>query len=102
MRNIHDDRQMRLLLEYRHSADVERVARPVFKGADTAFHQDDVGVAAANDVLGSEHCFFHGCAKAPLEQHGLLDLTQRPQQEAVLHVARTHPEEVNIVGHHRD
>src|SRR5690606_1066108 len=46
--------------------------------------------------------FLHGGAKAVLEDNRLADVTERFQQKAVLHITGTHPENIDIIGHHWD
>jgi hypothetical protein len=48
MARIDKDRQVCLAFQDRDGADVERVARAGFKGADAAFTENDVLVAAAS------------------------------------------------------
>ena len=48
---VDDDRQVRELLEHRHSRKVECVSRVVVVGANAALAEDDLLVAAGHDVL---------------------------------------------------
>ena len=93
---------MRLELEHRHAADIERVARPLLVSADAALDEDDVRIAAADDVLRGIQELLQRGGQAALEDDRLGLLAQRAQQEAVLHVARAHPEDVDVIQHHID
>ena len=84
---IDDDRQVAHALEHRHCGDIQRVAGVFFVGADAAFAQNDIFVAAGHDIFGRHKEFFHRVGKAALEQDGLAGLPQFLEQLEVLHIA---------------
>ena len=93
---VHDDGQMGLLVDDRHSGEVEGVAGVLLEGADTALTEDDLLVAAGHDVLGAHDPLFDGVAEAALEQNGLVHLAHSLEQLEVLHIAGTDLHHVHI------
>src|SRR6266478_8373311 len=91
---------MRKFFDHGDGGDIERVARVGFEGADAALAEDDVVVAAGQDVLGAEEKLFHGGGHAALEEHGLADLAERAEEVVVLHVARADLEDIDVAEHH--
>src|ERR1700731_1807030 len=91
---------MRELFDYGDGGDVEGVARVRFEGANAALAEDDVIVAAGEDVLGAEEQLFHGGGHAALEEYGLADFTEGAKEIIVLHVARADLEDVDVAEHH--
>src|SRR5882724_10047181 len=102
VRRIGNHREMRKLLDDGNGCDVERVASVGLEGADAAFAEDDVVVAAGKNVFGAHKKFLHGGGETALEQNGLANFAEGAQQKIVLHVARADLEHVNVAGHHGD
>ena len=102
VRRIADDGQVRKLLDDRDGGDVHRVAGVGLEGADAALAEDDVVVAAGEDVFGGEQQLFDGGGDAALEQHGLADRAELAQQVEVLHIARADLEEIDVGQHQLD
>src|SRR5208337_215075 len=102
MRRVRGNRQVRQLVDNRNRRNVERVARIGLEGPNAPFAQDNLIVAARHDVFSREQQFFDGGGDAPLQQHRLADLAQFAQQVEVLHVARTHLEDVDVGQHQLD
>src|SRR5207248_1294639 len=93
---------MRELVNYGNRRDIERVAGVGLKGANAALAEDHVVVAARHDVFGREQQLFQGRRDAALQQHRLAYLTEFTKQIEILHVARSHLQNVNIRQHERD
>ena len=87
---------MGLLVDDRHSGEVEGVAGVLLKGADAALTEDDLLVAAGHDVLGAHDPLFDGIAEAALEQNGLVHLAHSLEQLEVLHIAGADLHHVHI------
>ena len=77
---VDNDRQMRQLMQHKHSREVERVARVIMKRADAAFAEDDLLVAAGHDVFRAHQQLFERVGQAALEQDGLVRLAKLTQQ----------------------
>ena len=60
---------MRQLLDQRHRADVERVARGGLERADAAFAENHAGVSFLQDVFGGQQEFFNRGVHAAFQQH---------------------------------
>ena len=99
---VDEDRQMREFLDDRNGRQIEGVAREGFKGADAAFAQDHVGVAARQDVLRREQPLLHRRGDATLEQDRLARASQFAEQRVVLHVARADLVDVGVLPDHFD
>ncbi len=65
------------------------------EGADPAFAEDDVLVAAAHDVFGRHQQLVDRVGKAALEQNRLADAAKLLEQFEVLHVARADLDDVD-------
>ena len=98
MRRIDDHRQVGEVVEERDRGEVHRVARVGLERADAALAQDDVGVAAADDVLRRHQPFLDGRAVAALEHHRAGDASDVAQQRVVLHVPGADLEDVGVLG----
>lgn len=94
---VYDDRQVALMLDGQHGAEVQRVAGVRFKGADAPFAEDDVAVAAGHDVFRRHKPFFDGRAEAALEEDGLARLADGLEQLEILHVAGADLDDVDVV-----
>src|SRR5688572_148574 len=99
---IRDDRQVAQLLDHRDGGDVERVPRCRLERADAALAEDDVVVAAGQDVFRRQQPLLDRRRDTALEQHRLALVTQFPQQGEVLHVAGADLEDVTVVGDQLD
>ena len=95
---IEEHGQMRELFDDRDGVDVGGVTRGLIEGADAAFAQDHLAVSLDQDVLGRHQPLFDGRHHAAFEQHRARRFTGRPQQGIVLHVARTHLDDVGVAG----
>ena len=67
MRRIGKHWKVRECLDYRYSGDIESVAGVGFKGANTAFAEDDVVIAARKNVFGAKKKLFDGGGHAAFE-----------------------------------
>ncbi len=66
-------------------------------GADAAFAQDNLFVAARHDVFGAHQQLLNGAGQAALEQNGLVDFSERFQQLEVLHIACADLNDIDIL-----
>ena len=95
---VDDHGQVREAVQDGDHREVDRVARGRLVGADAAFAEHHVRVAARHDVLGAHEQFLEGGAHAALEENGLLRVRAHLLQEVeVLHVARTDLDHVHVV-----
>ena len=78
VRRVGDDRQVGEFVDDRDGGDVERVARVGLEGADAALAEDDVVVAAGQDVFGRQQPLLNRRRHAALEQDRLADLRRAP------------------------
>ena len=69
VRWIENDGQMREIFQHGNRVDIGRVARGRFECADAALAQDDLFVAAREEVFGRHEQFFDGGAETALEQN---------------------------------
>ena len=69
---------------------IQRVAGVVVKGADAPLAENDLLVAVGHDVLGAHQQLLQCVGKAALEENGLVELAQFPQQVKILHIPGTH------------
>ena len=91
---------MREFVDHRNRGDVHGVARGRLVGADAAFAEDHVVVAAGQDVLAESSSSSMVAAMPRLNSIGLRDIAQLAQQIEVLHIARADLEEIDV-GQHR-
>jgi hypothetical protein len=91
---VHDDREVGLLLQHRHGADVEREAGGALERLDPALAEDHARIPLLEDVLGGHQKLLDRGGGAALEQHGLVGLPDLREQVEVLHVARADLEHV--------
>ena len=89
-------------MQHGDGGDVHGVAGVCLVGADAALAEDEVVVAAGEDVLGREQHLLDGGRDAALQQHGRARVAKLAQQVEVLHVARAHLEEVDVGDHGLD
>src|ERR1039458_9596065 len=95
---VHDDGKVRHRLQHGHCSDVECVASGSFKGADTAFTENDLRIARHGDHLrGTEKVFERG-RHAALEQNRPSTLSESFKESIVLHAARAHLHDVSVFG----
>ena len=66
MAGVYDNREMALLADHRHGADVQSVAGRGLIGADTALAEYDIWIPLRNDVLCCIEPFINGSAQASL------------------------------------
>ena len=99
---VHDDGQMGLFVDDRHSGEVEGVAGVLLKGADAPLAENDLLVAAGHDILCGHDPLLDGVAQAALEQNRLVHLTHGLEQLEILHVAGTDLYHVHIFLKLRD
>ena len=88
VRGVDDHRQVRLLLEHRDRAQVERVPRRRLEGPDPALAEDDLLVPLLGDVLGRHQELLHRGRRPALEENRLVGPADLGQQQEVLAVAR--------------
>ena len=98
MRRVDDHRQVRVQLQPRHRAEVEREARGGLERADPALAQDHVLVALLEDVVGGLQQLVERRRQPALEQHRLAELARDLEQRVVLHVARADLDDVGVLG----
>lgn len=96
---IHKHRQMSQLLKLAYRREIKGVACSGLKSPDAPFAENDVPIAFADDILCGHQYILNGCGHTPLEDNGLLSLTQRSEQPEVLHVSSADLEGVRICGH---
>src|SRR6266849_1078098 len=94
--------EMRKFFDYGDGGDVERVARVGLEGTDAALADNDVVIAAGEDVLGAEQQLFHGGGHAALEEDRLADFAECAEEIIILHIARADLEDVHVAEHHLD
>ena len=97
-RRVDDHRQVRVQLEPRDRAEVEREARRGLEGADPALAEDHVLVALLEDVVGGLQQLVERRRQPALEQHRLAELARDLEQRVVLHVARADLHDVGVLG----
>src|SRR5690242_13502600 len=102
VRRIGDHREMRKFFDDGDSCDVEGVAGVGLEGTDAAFAEDDVVIAAGENVFGTEEKLFHGGGHAALEEDRFADFAESAEKIIILHVAGADLEDVDIFGHHTD
>src|SRR5437870_4948316 len=102
VRRVGQNGQVRKLLDYGNSGDIQSVARGRFKGADSALAEDHVVVAAGHDVFGAEQPFLDGGRHTALQQHRLVYNAQGAQKMVILHIARAHLQNINVRKHRND
>src|SRR5216683_99189 len=100
VRRIGNHGQVGKFFDDGNGCDVESVAGVGFERANAALAENDVVVAAGEDVFGAHEKFFHGGGHAALEKNGLADFAQRAKEVVVLHVARADLEDVDVTHHH--
>ena len=98
VRGIDDHRQVRVQLQPRHRAEVEREAHGAVERADPALAEDHALVALLEDVVGGLEQLVEGRGEAALQQHRLAELADDLEQPVVLHVARSDLDDVNGIG----
>src|ERR1035437_6613101 len=96
------DRQVGEFLDYGNGGEIEGVAGVGFEGADAALAEDDVVIAAGQDVLGGEQEFLDAGRDAAFEQHGFGLLAELAQEVEVLHIARADLNDVGVFREQRD
>ena len=96
---VDDHRQVRLLLEHRDRAEVERVPGRGLEGLDSPLAEDDPVVPLPRDVLGRHQELLHGRGRPALEQHRLVDPPDLRQEQEVLHVAGADLDHVGDLDH---
>ena len=98
MARVEDDRQMGLLPHQRNDGEVRRVAGRGLEGADAAFAQHHVRIAAQQDILRRTEPLLERAGKAALQDDRLSDLADLGQEIEVLHVPRADLEDVHVFG----
>ena len=99
---VAEDGEVGELFEDGDGGDVHGVAGVGFEGADAALAEDEVVVAAGEDVLGGEEDFLDGGGDAALHEDGLADVAELAEEVEVLHVARADLEAVDVGEHGLD
>jgi hypothetical protein len=93
---VNDDGEVGDAVDFGDDGEGEGVAAVGFEGADAAFAEDDVGVAAGHDVFGGEEEFIEGGGEAALEEYGFLLIADGVEEVVVLHVAGADLEDVGV------
>src|SRR6267154_4841974 len=91
---------MRKFFDDGNRGDIERVAGISLERADAALAENDVVIAAGQNVFGAHQKFFHGGGHAAFQQDGFADFTKRAKEIVVLHVARANLKNVHVTQHH--
>src|SRR6267154_474456 len=91
---------MRKFFDYGNRGDIERVAGISLERADAALAENDVVIAARQNVFGAHQKFFHGGGHAAFQQDGFADFAKRAKEKVVLHVARANLKNVHVTEHH--
>lgn len=99
---VHDNRQMRKVLDGGDGGKVEGVPRIGLVGADAALTEDDVRIAFVQDVFGGVQPLVEGGGEAALQHDGFLGAADFLQQAEVLHVAGANLQEVGVFGNGLD
>src|SRR6201992_185137 len=102
VRGIGKHRKMRELLDDRDGGDVHGIAGIGFESANASLAKHHIVITAGQDVLRRKQQLFQGRCNAALEQHRLAHQANLAQQIEVLHIARTHLENVNVGKHEID
>ena len=96
MGRVDDDRQVAEHLNQRNSGDIQIIADQLLKGTDAALAQDNIGIAACENVLGSHEELLHGGGQTALEEDRLFRAAQLLKQHEVLHVAGAKLDDIYI------
>ena len=109
---IHDHGQVGQLMEKGHGGEIQGAAHAAGKGADAPLAEDDVFIAAGEDVFGAEEQLLHRGGRASFQKNGLMAAPQGAQKVVVLHIAGAHLQNIDVLkqgevggahdlGHHR-
>ena len=93
---VDDDGQVAEHFNQRNSGDIQIIADQLLKGTDAALAQDNIGIAACEDVLGSHEELLHGGGQTALEEDRLVAAAQFLEQHEVLHIAGTKLDDIHI------
>src|SRR5579875_356561 len=93
---------MALSLDVGYGAQIQHVARRIFKRTHAALTQHHVGIALRQNVLCRHQQVFDCGAHAALEQHRLACLADFTQQVEVLHVASANLKHIGVAKDHID
>ena len=96
MAGVYQHRQVGGPLQHGDGGHVQSGTGGGHAAAYTALTQDDLLVAAGEQVLRCQQEFLHRGGEAALQQHGAAQLAQRFQQRIVLHIAGTDLQHVHI------
>src|SRR5207244_4225476 len=102
VRRVDDHGQVRLLLQDRDGADVEREPHRGLEGLDPTLAEDHARVPLLDDVLGRHQELLDGRREAALEQHRLVRPTDLAEEREVGHVARADLDHVGRLDHRLD
>ena len=95
---VHDNRQVRKVLDGGDGGKVEGVPRIGLVGADAALTENDVRIAFVQDVFGGVQPLVEGGGEAALQHDGLLGAADFLQQAEILHIAGADLQKVGILG----
>ena len=93
---VDDDRQVAEHLNQRNSGDIQIIADQLLKGTDAALTQNNIGIAACENVLGSHEELLHGGGQTALEEDRLVRAAQLLEQHEVLHIAGAKLDDIYI------
>jgi len=77
--------------------EIERVAREIGEGADTAFTEHDVVVAFGEDVFGGHEEFIESGGHAAFEKDGKLGAACSFEEREILHVASADLDDIGVL-----
>ena len=98
VRGVDDHRQVRVELQPRDRAEVEREARGGLERADAALAEHDRLVALLEDVVGRLQQLLDRSTQAALEQDRPAEPARDLEQRVVLHVPRPDLHDVGVLG----
>jgi len=100
LRGINHDRAMSLLPKDRDRHQVQGIAGVGFKGADTAFAENEVRVAAGEDIFSGQEPLFDQHGGTALEQNRFTGMGCGDQELEVLSVAGANLDNIGILCDH--
>ena len=83
-------------LQHGHRREIEHVAGIVVVATDTTLAQDDLFVTLGHNIFGTHQKLFKRCRKTTFKQYWLVATTKFFQQFEVLHITRTHLNDIDI------
>ena len=84
-------------MEHGDGGKIQRVAGVVAIGADAPFTEDHLLIAVGHDIFCAHEQLLQRVGQTALQQDGLAELAQLPQQVEVLHIAGAHLQHIYIL-----